>query len=88
MTAPAHAAESRCDECGYRLRGLTVTRCPECGTEFNPHAAPQADVPWLRRTELGVTSAYVQTVDIPTFIWRGLTRRASQLSPLHQYISV
>lgn len=24
-----------CVRCGYRLRGLTVGRCPECGTEFS-----------------------------------------------------
>ena len=57
MTARAHVEEGRCDECGYRLRGLTVTRCPECGTEFNPDVAPQADIPWLRRAELGVITA-------------------------------
>jgi hypothetical protein len=163
VIARVQTDEHRCDECGYRLRGLTVTRCPECGTEFDPRAAPQADIPWLRRGELGVTSAYVQTVtmiliqprrfaaelcrpvrvsaedayefrllsifissvsvllalaaylrdplslwpmrvvpmlamawvviaaglrlasDLPTFIWGGLPRRASQLSPLHQY---
>ena len=163
MIAQTHTTESRCDECGYYLRGLTVTRCPECGTEFNPHAVPQADIPWLRRAELGVVAAYVQSVsmiimrphrfaaelcrpvrvsaddayefrllsifiassaivlalaayvrntlamyplwtgtllamswiaisaglrlasDLPTFIWRGLPRRAGDLSPLHQY---
>lgn len=24
----------RCVKCGYSLRGLTATRCPECGTPF------------------------------------------------------
>jgi len=26
----------RCNKCGYDLRGQTVPRCPECGTEFEP----------------------------------------------------
>ena len=25
-----------CLECGYNLRGLTESRCPECSTEFDP----------------------------------------------------
>jgi len=25
---------SRCDECGYDLRGISTNRCPECGTSF------------------------------------------------------
>jgi hypothetical protein len=27
---------SHCHECGYLLKGLTVARCPECGTPFDP----------------------------------------------------
>ncbi len=26
--------ENRCLECGYHLQGLTVRRCPECGSSF------------------------------------------------------
>ena len=26
-----------CRDCNYRLIGLTVPRCPECGGVFNPH---------------------------------------------------
>lgn len=26
--------KATCRRCGYRLRGLTVPRCPECGTPF------------------------------------------------------
>jgi hypothetical protein len=26
-----------CMRCGYSLRGLTLPRCPECGTPFDPH---------------------------------------------------
>lgn len=163
MTADASSNDQRCDACGYWLRGLTVARCPECGSPFDPHAVPQADIPWLRREELGLSTAYVKTVsmilwrpkqfaaelcrpvrvsaddayefrlltifiastsillvlmamgrhslriyplqtvpvyvmawviiaaglrivsDLPTFIWSGLPRRASDLSPLHQY---
>ena len=27
----------RCRKCNYPLEGLTSTRCPECGTPFNPN---------------------------------------------------
>ena len=29
-------APARCAQCGYLLSGLTVARCPECGTPFDP----------------------------------------------------
>ena len=29
-------AEGHCAVCGYNLQGLTVPRCPECGTPFGP----------------------------------------------------
>jgi len=28
--------DRRCEKCGYFLIGLTVPRCPECGTPFDP----------------------------------------------------
>jgi hypothetical protein len=28
--------EGKCVRCGYMLRGLPESRCPECGTPFNP----------------------------------------------------
>ena len=30
-----------CQRCGYNLRGLTVARCPECATEFDPSTVPE-----------------------------------------------
>ncbi len=31
---PRKDPDAKCDECGYRLWGLPLRRCPECGTEF------------------------------------------------------
>ena len=28
--------EGLCSKCGYNLTGLTESRCPECGTRFEP----------------------------------------------------
>src|SRR5262249_25006267 len=38
LTPPRIARESerKCWRCGYRIRGLARTQCPECGTEFPP----------------------------------------------------
>lgn len=33
----------QCSKCGYLLRGLTVPRCPECGTPFDRERAATAD---------------------------------------------
>ena len=35
-----------CLTCDYNLRGLTVHRCPECGTPFDPAALAVRSVPW------------------------------------------
>ena len=36
-TDPVSAPEdARCKGCGYQLRQITTTRCPECGREFDP----------------------------------------------------
>lgn len=51
-----------CLRCGYDLRALAEARCPECGLEFNPNAAPPAQVPWMRRSEIGWVAAYARTV--------------------------
>jgi len=56
------AADRFCESCGYNLRGLTGDRCPECGSEFDPDALPIAQIPWLRRSRIGVWKAYWQTV--------------------------
>ncbi len=34
--APAPRDHSVCSKCDYALVGLTETRCPECGTPFDP----------------------------------------------------
>jgi len=34
--APRLSPASVCLECGYNLTDLTVARCPECGTPFDP----------------------------------------------------
>jgi hypothetical protein len=61
------AADRFCDSCGYNLRGLTNDRCPECGREFDPNAPPIAQIPWLRRSQIGAWRAYWQTVFAVTF---------------------
>lgn len=35
-----------CLTCDYNLRGLTVHRCPECGTPFDPAALVVRSAPW------------------------------------------
>jgi hypothetical protein len=60
-------SERLCQNCGYNLRGLESTRCPECGQAFDPHRVPPARIPWLQRKALGRWRAYWQTVGLAMF---------------------
>ena len=54
-----------CRGCGYDLRGQTQTRCPECGRTFFPRVARHpADIPWLRRRDIGTLRAFGETVEL------------------------
>lgn len=46
FTATSGDASPRCMKCGYLLRGLTATRCPECGDE------PTLDVLWASMVDV------------------------------------
>jgi hypothetical protein len=37
-TMPEMPEQARCARCGYCLRGITIPRCPECGTPFDAEA--------------------------------------------------
>jgi hypothetical protein len=55
MTRPAalkpadFQQHATCLGCGYALRGLSETRCPECGREFDPFDAKTMRVPGVSR---------------------------------------
>ncbi|HWB20369.1 MAG TPA: zinc ribbon domain-containing protein [Phycisphaerales bacterium] len=50
MDAVADINERFCLNCGHSLKGLSSTKCPECGREFDPHDARTTDGRrrWLR----------------------------------------
>jgi hypothetical protein len=65
FTSPANSEPAEgllCARCGYDLRGLPSTCCPECGLPFDPSEVPPVDVPWLRRRQIGTFRAYFTTV--------------------------
>jgi hypothetical protein len=61
-TDSSHLPDPLCPSCGYNLRALTSTRCPECGQPFDPEKLSTANIPWLKRAALGTWPAYWQTV--------------------------
>ena len=81
---PAHAetpptAEAHfCEMCGYDLRGLAEARCPECGVAFDPTAQVVAEVPWLRRREIGRLRGYHRTVWLVVARPRAFARQAAR----------
>jgi hypothetical protein len=60
-----------CPGCGYDLRGLSSTRCPECGLTIN--AVHAGIIPWERRKGIGYFPSFFRTLVIATF---GPTRLA------------
>lgn len=36
IAEPKRTSDQRCANCGYKLRGLRSSRCPECGTLISP----------------------------------------------------
>jgi hypothetical protein len=59
--------ERYCFGCGYNLRGLPATRCPECGRNIDRHEHDGLHAPWVHRHRLGVMAAFWQTAALVTF---------------------
>jgi len=51
-----------CQTCGYNLRGLISSRCPECGTSIENIRDAKPQIPWMYRRTLGWFRAYWKTV--------------------------
>ena len=55
-----------CPVCGYDLRGIESTRCPECGGAFDRSALAASNIPWVHRRYLGTVRAFWKTVRMAT----------------------
>src|SRR5687768_3337208 len=55
-----------CPVCGYDLRGIESTRCPECGGEVDRSALAASNIPWVHRRYLGAVRAFWKTVRTAT----------------------
>jgi hypothetical protein len=56
-----------CENCGYNLRGLKQTICPECGVEFKRKTVAASQLPWKQRQAIGFLDAYWRTVKLVLF---------------------
>jgi hypothetical protein len=50
-----------CPQCGYNLRGIESSSCPECGLTIDRAAFAESQLPWSHRKRLGYVRAYVRT---------------------------
>jgi hypothetical protein len=57
-----HSTDVFCPHCGYNVRGLASSICPECGQQFDRAALAQVKLPWTNRRRIGRFRAYWQTV--------------------------
>jgi hypothetical protein len=64
---PAIANDLFCQTCGYNLRGLTGSRCPECGGSLDGVRSLVPQIPWMYRKELGWWRAYWRTIGFVMF---------------------
>ncbi len=62
-----------CHECGYNLRGIETTRCPECGKESPALQNADPRIPWIHRKSIGSVRAFLKTVLFATFSPRKLS---------------
>ena len=63
-----------CHECGYNLRGIVTTRCPECGTGSPALQNAKPSIPWAHRESLGNVRAFIRTVLFASFGLRKLSQ--------------
>ncbi|HRW53811.1 MAG TPA: hypothetical protein P5081_13085 [Phycisphaerae bacterium] len=76
--------EFTCLECGYNLKGLTESRCPECGAAFDPSEIEQirARIGLRRAPPKGRWMAIGAVLLLAAFVtgsfiaWRNMARRA------------
>ena len=61
-SSPAEAEELFCSGCGYNLRGIASSRCPECGQPIDWAALRLPRIPWAHRRAIGRIRAYWRTV--------------------------
>jgi len=55
----------RCQDCGYDLTGLNVTRsCPECGVAIR-HSVARTGAPWQHRSQDGFLASYWRSMMDP-----------------------
>lgn len=69
-------AAARCLSCGYLIRGLPTTVCPECGRTFDPSDAATYDVRplgWRRRRWIkrGIVVAFILVAFGPRGVLKG-----------------
>jgi hypothetical protein len=56
-----------CIRCQYNLRGAAETRCPECGTPFDPAKLSTSLIPWVNRKGIGRGRAFWRMIWQVTF---------------------
>ncbi|GJM24464.1 MAG: hypothetical protein DHS20C16_08790 [Phycisphaerae bacterium] len=63
-----------CHECGYNIRGIESSRCPECGKNLPATQKAEPSIPWIHRKRIGNVSAFFKTVLFATFSPRKLSK--------------
>ena len=78
---PVGEIELICPNCGYDLRGIASTLCPECGQPFDRDTLAKSQIPWVYRSEIGRRKAYLRTA------WLSLIRPRALASEIARPVS-
>jgi hypothetical protein len=57
-------ADLLCPDCGYDLRGIPISRCPECGMTLDAAALARSQIPWTHRWALNTWRAFARTAGL------------------------
>src|SRR4051794_35796280 len=83
----ADASDLYCPSCGYNLRQIESSRCPECGMEVDRSKVGESIIPWIHRARIGRYRAFWRPCQMATLRPRDFTREMTQPARLKDAVT-
>jgi hypothetical protein len=62
ISADPTQLDLHCPQCGYNLRAIESSSCPECGLAIDRAAFAESQLPWSHRKRIGYVRGYLRTL--------------------------